>query len=294
MINVAYLTLDDRDGQPVQFHRTDRRRVRRASGLVGLPPVRSSVRPRPTRHGTIDRSRWVEGSLVVLEGFVTAAEPGGHDALNELRQLSAPLIDTLEHGPALLRWREGTTGQELQRAVKFAGGLDGQLDATVPTIPYQVQLRSEDYRAFSQTLQSATSAPLSDGGGGWVFPDPWPVVFTGGGGGGVVAWQNDGNVATPPVLKLYGGLTDPRVLLEPGGQEIVLVGEVGSDDYIEIDVAARTVTLNGDPAISRMHFVDFSATTWFELPSGQGTCRLLAAASSGAARLSVEYRAAFA
>lgn len=293
MINVAYLTLDDKDGNPVQFHRTLRRSVHRASGLVGLPPVRSSTRPRPTRHGVIDQSKWVDGALVVLDGRVTAAEAGGHDAINELHQLMSPLMDTLEQGPSLLKWQEGTTGRELQRLVKLTGSPDAQLDATSPLIPYQVQLRSEDYRAYSQQLVSSASGLMSDTGGGWIFPDPFPVQFTAG-GAGIASFQNDGNVSTPPVFRLYGQLVDPRVKLEPAGPELVFTGTVGPSDYLEVDVGGRSVTLNGDAAINRLHFVNFAASTWFDLPRGQGVVRLLATSATSNAHMTIEYRHAYA
>lgn len=293
MIGYQYITLDDQNGLPVALHQTATRRAQRASGLVGLPPVRTDVRVRPARHGSIDRSQWTDAQLVTIEGIVTATVPGGEDALEQLHELATPLLDTLEQGAALLKWQEGSSGRELQRSVKLAAFESPQVDAQTPLIPWQVQLLAEDPRAYSQTLSTVTSAPMGDDGGGATFPLTFPVTFNAA-GGGIASFDNEGNRSTPPVFRLFGGLTDPRVRLMPDGPEIVVDGTINAGDWLTIDVANRSVVLNDDPNIRRLHLIDFAESTWFDLPRGEGTVRLLATTADADAEMTVEYRSAYA
>lgn len=173
---LSSVTLDDKDGTPVTLHsETGKRVLANATGLAGIGAPRESRRDRPTAHGGIDDSKWESGRLIVLDGEVFSTA-GIADAFTEFRQVTKPMLQTLDHGPALLRWTEGTSGLALQRKVKLASDVDPPLSDGAAALSYQCQLFAEDPRAYSQTLTTATGAALSAATGGLTFTGGDPLA----------------------------------------------------------------------------------------------------------------------
>lgn len=102
---------------------------------------------------------------------------------------------------------------------------------------------------------------------------------------------NQGRVETPPVLRIHGGCVNPQVLMTSTGERIVIAGEVQAGSYLELDVFQRTVKLDGET--NRFNLLDSEQTTWFELPVGETTLRLLASSFDSAAHVEVLYRDAY-
>jgi hypothetical protein len=285
------LTLDDATGAAVTLHETAKRYITTASGLVGVSPVRDLVRPRPQAHGGIDDTLYTDLSTIVVEGecFSTA---GIEDAFAEFRAIVKPMLQTLDSGAALLKWREGTTGNQLQKLVKLASDVDPILSESAPVVRWQAQFRAADPRAYDQSLTTQTGVALSVLGGGLVFNAPFNWRFATS-GGGTVSFTNAGNRPTPPVFRIYGLAVNPQiVLLTTPQKRIVLNGTVNTGDYLELDVQARTIKLNG--ATSRLNFLDAANTQWFELPSGASNLQLIAGSFDGSARLDILARSAYA
>src|SRR4051794_7272304 len=106
---LSAVTLDDASGNPVTLHETTKRGLRSASGLVGVGSPRDSKRVRPTAHGGLSETRWEDGKTIVLEGEVFS-QVSVADAMAEFRLITAPILQTLDVGPALLKWQEGIAG----------------------------------------------------------------------------------------------------------------------------------------------------------------------------------------
>ena len=282
------VTINDANGNAVALHETSTRSLVRADGLVGIPGVRDSVRPWPNAHGSIDETRWMTDRLISLEGEVWGATY--EEVFDEFGLLNKAFLDTLTNDGTLLKWTRGGAGTALQAEVKLAGPVQTSLAEGARLLRYQAQLRARDPRAYSQTQTTATGTVLSAAGGGLIFADPFPWVF-GGSGGGLASISNTGDIPTPPVLRVYGAISAPIIRNVTTGESIVLTGSVSAGDYLEIDVEARTVKLNG--GTSRLNLLDYQATTWFELPVGASTLRLLGSSFDASARLDVLYRPAF-
>jgi hypothetical protein len=60
---------------------------------------------RPTAHGSINETRYQEGQAISLEGEIMS-NVSQADVYNEFRAITAPMIQTLDTGPALLKWIE--------------------------------------------------------------------------------------------------------------------------------------------------------------------------------------------
>lgn len=283
------ISIDDRTGTPVDFL-TATAGVYRATGLTGIQTPRQLIRPRPTAHGAINGTRWTEGRLINLEGRVySTVSPA--NAFAQFRALTTPILETLDYGPALLKWTEsGSGGLALQAYVKLYGELEPPVEVGPNLLAYQAQLFAEDPRAYSQTLSTSTGGTLSTSSGGFTLPRTIPVTFAAS-TGGTTAVNNAGNRPTPPVFRVYGYCVNPQIILVGTTSRIALTGTISAGDYLEIDVSQRTITINGtSPALQ---FLDAANSSWFELPRGTSTIQLIAGTFDTVARVDVLYRAAY-
>ncbi len=173
------------------------------------------------------------------------------------------------------------------------GAIEPLYDAQNPaSVTYQVQLFAADPRAYDQSPSTATGAALAASTGGLILPFSFPVTFGGDPAGGLASGTNAGNRPTPPTLRLYGQMTNPVIGLVGTGSAIVVTGSIDAGDYLDIDVGAKTVLLNG--ATDERSLIDFSLSTWYELPTGDWSCQVYADSFDGSARLDVLWRNAYA
>lgn len=285
---LEYVTLEDATGTRVSLHDgAGLARLAKADGLVGLTPVREVVRARSGGHGSVNRSRWLSDRLIVLEGEVWGGSQAA--AFTELDRIQAAFADAVDT-PRLLRYRRGWgAGVDLQTEVQ-AVDLKATLAGGGRFLKYQAQLRASDPRAYGQAEQVVASAPFGDTGGGFTFAATFPATFEPG-SSGQAHYTNAGTTDTPPVFRLYGELENPRVQLDSTGETLALTATVGPDDFVELDVAERTVKLNG--VTPRLDWRDFTTSDWFELPRASGTVRLLADDGSADAYMTVTFRPAY-
>ena len=289
-----YLTLDDSTGAAVTLHETGKRALSSVKGLIGISAVRASTRDRPTAHGGIDETHWTGAKLVDVQGEVWSTV-GQVDAYAEFRLIEAPMLQTLDVGPALMKWQEGPDGLQLQRRVALASEVEPVLEEGAAFLKYQAQFYGEDPRAYSQTLETVTSAALSATTGGMVFPLIFPFTFAAG-GGATAAVTNAGNRPTPPMFRIHGGCTNPQVVLT-GGPRIALTGTIAAGDYVEVDCATRTILLFTSGAtvgVPRLNFYNAAVSRWYELPAGDTTLQMIADSFDGSAKLDVVFRSAYA
>lgn len=297
---LSVVTLDDANQSPVTLHQdapNGKRWLTNALGLRGIQALRSSKRVRPQAHGGINETKYENGRSITLVGEIMS-EVSIEDALAEFALVTAPMIQTLDVAPALLKWTEGATGNQLQRLVKLDGDLDPPFQDGAATLAYQAQFYAEDPRAYSQTLQTVTSTPLSAVGGGQILPLTFPWTYASS-GGGLVSFTNAGNRSTPPLFRIFGMCQNPSIVLLGTGLRLTLLGTINAGDYLDVDagvVTKRTVKLNG--SINRYNFYDGANSTWFDMAGGAGgvtsNFQLIAASFDSNALLKVIGRSAFA
>jgi hypothetical protein len=293
---LSSLTLADAVGVDITIHDDDpvsQRVISAAKGLVGITAVRESKRSRPQAHGWINEAKWTDGKTIQLAGECWAVTE--ELALEEFRAITEPMLQTLDNGPALMKWQEGVAGNALQSTVKLASSVEPSFtegESYGRLVLWDAVFESEDPRAYSQELTTVTGNVLSTSTGGWVFPEPFNITFVPS-SGGLAAINLAGNRPTPPIFRIYGYCSSP--ILQPLGdtsKRIVCTGEISAGDYLEIDVARRTARING--AGNASDLIGFAATTWFEIPTGPQTVQLLASAFDATARVDVLAHAAYA
>jgi hypothetical protein len=77
-------------------------------------------------------------------------------------------------------------------------------------------------------------------------------------------------------------------------EKFTLTETIASGDYWQIDMAARTILADGDPAQSKLGARDPANTTWFDLPAGTSHLSLSSAARDDLAHLQCQWRDAHA
>lgn len=287
---LSALTLADATGVDIPLISTPKREVGNVTGLYGVAPLRDTKRVRPNTHGAINETKFQDGKPIVIEGQVSSTV-SKTDAWNEWRLLVAPMLDTLDFGPALLKWTEAGSALALQRLVKLDSDVDPPLHDEAVIFDYQAQFFAEDPRAYSQNLTTATGAVLATQGGGHVFPATYPRFYSSS-GGGTVNFTNNGNRPTPPIFRIYGQCVNPQIVNLGTGVRIAIIGTVNAGDYLELDASKRTVKLNG--TINRQNFYDAANSTWADMAKGTSNYQMVAASFDGVARLDVLGRDAYA
>lgn len=240
--------------------------VRKVVGM-GSPAPRGDRTLKAARHGAIDRTLFYEGRVLSLEGII--AEATELAAWNKL--------DTLEGKFALgaartFKFRRTGRPDDEQCAVTVASPLDAVVSYEEPKIiRWGVELFAADPRIYGATLRSGSYDPAaSTAGGGALIPLVFPLVFTTS-TATHLELSNGGNFATPPVLTIKGPVTNPIIDNDTLGKSIFITYSLGSSDTVEIDVAERTVKLNG---AERLDLLNAQDTTWWELAAGTNRLRL--------------------
>lgn len=281
------VTIQEADGGNVALINGDRR-LGECRGLHGAPAPRRIARARPGGHGEINATRHYGSRQPVFTGVLLGDD---EDALwTEYEAIMAAVWGMVSQ-PRLLKWTR-SDGAQLQSLVKLGDALDPAISAASAGkyLRYQLVFDREDPRNFAQVEVEVEGDSLEELGGGMTFPLTFPFTFTTT-SGGQAAIVDAGPIGTSPVYEIHGGIVMPTIRIVDTMEDIVLDVEVAADDYIEIDVANRTVLLGG--TTHREDLVDFNLTTWADLPPGSSTVQLLGASFDTNAHLVVRYRAAY-
>lgn len=238
---------------------------------------------RTNRHGITDRTKPLFSSAVYdLAGYVDAGSMGAtEDAFDALIQRLAG------EGSHTFRFRRLGRAEDEQALVTL-GGLDSPQEGYSRTVRYAATVVAADPRTFSSTLKTSAYDPTGAiSGGGVAMPLVMPLVFT-----TTTVTEldvvNSGNAPTPPVLTVTGPVASPIIDNATTGESIYLLYTLGAGETIVVDVAARTVKLNG---AVRQDLFDASRSKWFDLKPGLTALFLRGSGmSAGATQLSVSYR----
>lgn len=242
---------------------TGSRQLRSAKRQVA--PRRDS-RPRSSRHGENDVTRFYGGQVWDLAGYVDGNTDAGTAAAWD--ELAAALGD-LDTWHTFRFKRRGWTDEE-QLLAKLAA-LDAPTEGYAPQARYALTLAAPDPRVYSATIRSGTYDPTgSIAGGGATVPLTFPIAFAFT-VGAYLELVNAGSFRTPPVFTITGPIGNPLLQNIDTGEQLQLVYQLGAGETIRVDVDARRVELNG---ALRRDLVDAGASTWWQLARGTNRVRL--------------------
>jgi hypothetical protein len=103
--------------------------------------------------------------------------------------------------------------------------------------------------------------------------------------------ENQGDDEAIPRFRIMGPITNPQILNNSTGLSLDLIYNLAAGEFLDIDVGRKTVKLGG--TADRFGAVQFPASKWWRLLPGSNDVRLLAAAFSAGASLTVYWRHAW-
>lgn len=271
---ITSLLIDD-----LTVHSTATTAIRKVTGL-GAPPPRQHATPRSSNHGSLDLTRWYDGRTIDLEGQVTGPTIWqDFDTIKSRLALGSPHILTFT--------RLGRDDAE-QVLVRVASPVDNSVDVITSVLTWTVSLLAADPRLYGASLKSGTYDPTAAlAGGGMAVPMVFPLVFTSSTASELYL-TNTGSFSTPPVLTIHGPVSYPIVDNDTTGESVAVNYVLGSSDLVVIDVANRSITLNG---ASRIDLFVPSGSSWWEMRPGENRIRLRGGSlASGVSALTVSYR----
>lgn len=265
--------------------------------------IRSSSTPAPQRHGLIVPRRFpLGGAEVVIEGLIlTGDRVRRAELMDEIEGYVLSMLDV----EGTLKWSPtgGVARQMMVRAFDtnpIGGGLYKS---------FQLMLLSDDPREYSQAETSTDSSAISAiaSGNEWTFGDATPTLawtfgdatpteaweFGTDAGGGTVTVTNAGLFGSPPVIKLFGTITNPVIKNITTGKEIAFTGlTIAAGNYLEIDTARATVRYNGVPTQPMDGYLGSTTEMW-ELAPGDNNVRLTGTNPDASAKATVIFRSAW-
>lgn len=258
--------------------------VETEEGWSSSPPVRGDVTSREAADGAYDSAeRYYDARLVTLTGFADAPSQAAMLAAKERllavgSDLRGPLLE-LAVGELT-----GTRSAWVRRATDTK-----TTDQGSRAFAWQLNLLAPDPRKYGAPAAAAAGLPAA--AGGMVFPVTFPLTFPGGGGGGSLLATNAGRYETWPTLRIVGPATDPVAENLTTGKRFRLAPlTLGTGDYVDVDMDARTVLLNGSASRRAAVAAD---SDWWSLAPGDNAVRFGAAAYDPAAQLQLTWRPAW-
>jgi hypothetical protein len=175
---------------------------------------------------------------------------------------------------------------------RIPGEVDAKAARTGSLGVASAQFEALDPLTYSDDETSdATGRVTSAGGITWAVT--WPVSWPAGTSGAITI-TNGGNAPAPWTARLAGPLTYPEITHVESGRRLALDlsanggVDLGADDFLDLDSAARSILLNGSADRRSQLTID---SQWWDLDPGDNTFVL--AADAGGGTLTVTSRDAF-
>jgi len=251
--------------------------VRDLAGL-SVPPIRSVEYPRAGVHGSIMGDQLLAARPFSINGYINGTSES--DLTTKLDSLKLAMAPTNADGTLTIDSR-----------ILFCrpAGLDYIRSAQTRFLQdYQAQFKAQDPRFYSST-QYTQDIALPTATGGFSFPLAFPLAFGTISVGGILLATNAGNFESPPTIKIYGPVDNPRIKNITSGLSLEFNLTVAAGDYLEIDFLNHNVMLNG--TASRFSYLTLAE--WWTLDPGVNELRYEASTYSAGSYARVIWRDAW-
>lgn len=253
--------------------------------------VRASSEGRGEAHGSHMDNSFEEGLTGSLTFLIVGTDVADrHARIDHAKKVLRSMLG--EQGTGTLEWTpaDGSADRRVS-GLRLTQRWTITTDAgVIKQMACVMQTTRSTAEAADETL--LTSGALDTGGGGLSFPLTFPITFEPSGGGGI-SIDHIGTATAYPVLEIHGGISTPEVVNVTTGERLAFKGGIAAGEWLEVDLFARTVRLNG--TVNRRNLLDRSRSTWFGLaPETEVELRLAAGAFDPYAHLKVRMRDAWA
>lgn len=261
---------------------------------LGYATVREVKTDLPGQDGEYDETAYFSSRGVTITG---AAFPGPWGSRQTVLDRMAPFLAPGVNAQLIYAFDDDVDPRSL--TIHHAPQWSSPISAGRSS-PVSYQWTCPDPIAYGLSTHEVTIQSVEPGIGR-TYPRTYPRIYpasTVSNGQGFV--DVDGNYPSWPVFRLYGACLSPSIywLDQATGEELgtqIVTSGITVDDghFLEIDMKARTVLLDGDPTANRYSGVDFGNTSWGPLLPGLNLLRFQCASSSSDARAQVVYRPAY-
>jgi hypothetical protein len=236
------------------------------------------VDERPQANGTDDRTRFFGDRVVTLD---VLARGERQQKIDELGPFLVP------NARSFLYFTVGNFERRILlrgRSRQAVYGVPGKQEIVV-------QWDAPNGTNETATLQQAVAQATGAVEPGFTFDIEFDLSFPAGTPVGTTAVDTVGNAECPPVIQLWGPVTNPRIQnITDGNKELRFNVTLTTEQYLEVDFRERTVFLNGDPNRNRYQQLDFTTSEWWTLLPGTNFVRYTADTFASPARAVVRYR----
>lgn len=249
------------------------------SGLDDLPAVRGADLGKPADDGDYSGADYTGPRTVTVDFGIIGDSPD--DYLIKRDAFAAAF--TVGRAPSALLVKDSTRlvmAKVRKRAVPYVAAYHAS------ATPAAVEFYCADPRLYDAVVSSATLAlDVTTGGREYdlTFPLAYGTALTPTG----AQVSNIGNVAARPVVRFLGPVTSPGIENLTTGERFDLALTVESGEYVDVDMDARTVLLNG--TASRRSTVR-TGSRWLTLLPGVNTLALRATAYDASSLATVTFR----
>lgn len=264
---------------------------------IGAPAVREVAYDLPDRDGQLDQTAFVGARLITLSGQVIASAAAGtrQEILDRLQRFCRPgtrptlTIALNDDQPRTIGLRPDQCASPIERPGRC---------------PIAASWKAPDPRFYAATSDGqpvhgsiTVYPPMSSSQGrayNLAFARQYPSAW---GGSGFAVATVAGSAATWPTHRIDGPATNPVITTTDAAGNTSRIDfaslTLAIGDYVELDTAARTVWLNGDPAADRYSTLDFAATRWGPLYPGSTTIAFNADAFAAPSQLVTSWQPAY-
>ncbi len=239
---------------------------------LGWPATRSVVDDRPGADGTFDDTTHFGARAVSVKLAVFAGTAGTRRSLvDKVAAFCHPGLRPV------MEWEDPTGGG--LRAITLRAD-----QGSAPMTNAAVTEMSVSWVAPAGVITSAVTRAIEmlpdTAAAGRAYTKTFPMTYPAYTAGATMA-LNQGSSPTEWLAAIYGPCTGPRIDNLSAGSAISFPGlTIVGGDYLEVDSAARTVRLNGEPSASRYSFLDFTGSSWWQLGVGASIVEFSAASST--------------
>lgn len=265
-VSEAYLeNPDDATDRFWLFPTLDRDGLWLTSFDLGFPDIRETVEDRPDVNGVDDRTRLFGARTVTLTGW-TASRATSEALRSWFNPRKRPLLVYKPQG------EDARRRLQLRPSSHSAPLMTMQRRGVIEVnAQWRAPLGIEE-SAVTHAVTVLPSKPES----GITFPLEFPLTF-GGGQQGTSTLVNLGNADAGLRVRVHGPCTNPRLELVDTAESITFDQQGGltipAGDWLDIDMYERTARLNGQVQLSRLGWIDWQTTSWWQLPAGSSTVR---------------------
>ena len=246
---------------------------------LGYPAPREVVSNKPDQDGVDDRTVYFGSRVVTAK--ITSWQ-GGSMLIDDIARAFAPFMDIRQR--PTLHYTEDSLKAE--RYIRLRPSDWAAPMGIPPSRDLQLSFVASDPVMWDPTVHTATAWSGSSTSGGRTYPLTFNRIYPPGGGSpvnGVI--QTAGDVPARPVLRIYGPITNPMVVMEnitPGSGVLgpwlnmffINSFTIAAGHFVEVDYMRKTILIDADPKQPAYQNVDWNQSSWGAIPVAPSTTYL--------------------